>query len=364
MGVVFVYLLPFNDPYANSRLYTQMPEMRALISSIRIFFEITTIILVINWILTNKINLNQIIKYISIVLIISVSVGVIDFISGFHIRTTIYPGVVVQSDRVFGLSGEPRSFGRYCAYGLIFLLYYPNANVKKIRNYGIVFSIVGLILSLSASSLIIAIVGVILYMLSQRRIKSTIILGFALVSSIVILNTNVIFKNLTLSKINQVFALNESKLSYEKVSRDEPFLFSRFEVFDRAALNFFFHYPQYLLFGVGPELISIPASPYLTASDMTIYRAGINSTPHTFLVNTLSRSGLVGLILMGLFFSVILRSAKIKNQRYFFGTFLIMSLMVSTSLIYFFTGLTIALILNNRRHSLMINNKVRTVQVK
>jgi len=361
MGVIFVFIVPFYDPYASSRLFTQTPVMRALISSVRMVLEIFTIILVVNWVLTNKINLNLLIKTISIVLILNCSVAIIDFFIGNQIRTMIYSGVQVGGGRFFGLSGEPRAFGRYNAFGLVFLLYYTNSRCRKLRIYGITASIVGLILSLSASSFIIAGMGIVFYILSKRRIKSTIILGFILISSIVILNTNVFFQNTTMAKINKVLVSNENADFVEKVSSDEPLLFARFEVFDRAALNFFYHHPQYLIFGMGPNLISTPASAYLTATAASAFTEGINTVPASFFVNTLSRSGLVGLLLMGSFFLSVLRKTKIDNHRYFFAAFLLMSLMVATSLIFFFTGLTIALVLHNRRNNITNVSHIKKV---
>lgn len=354
MGVIFVFIVPFDDPYANTRLFTQTPLMRGLISSVRMILEIATIILVVNWFLTKRINFNQIIRFISIVLILSVSVAVIDFFIEYQIRRMIYPEIQVISGRFFGLAGEPRYFGRYCAFGLIFLLFYSNYNSRILRKFGIAASLIGLLLSLSASSYIIAVIGVIFYLLSIRRIKSTIVFVSILISFIFILNTNSFFQSTTMSKINQVLVANENDDLFEKVSNNEPSLFTRFEIFDRAALNFFYHYPQYLIFGVGPGLISVPASPYLTITSASTYENGINSIPHSLLINTLSRSGFIGIILIGSFFFYILKRIKNKNDKYFILTFLIMSLIVATSLFYFIMGLIITFALLEKKQKIAI----------
>lgn len=359
LGVIFGFIVPFDDPYAASRTFTQTSAMRAIISSVRMLLELSTIILVIYWINTKKINLDLIIKTISIVLIINVTVAVIDFYSGFIIKNFInYDGRNLQG-RFLGLSGEPRGFGRYCSFSLIFLLFFRPTHFAILRKVALYLSIIGVILSFSASSILITIVGLSIYLYSQREFKLVFISIVLMIIAFGFLKTNEFFQTDTFTKINMVIGSNENNKK-EKVSLDEPDIFSSFEVFDRAALNFFYHHPGYLLFGTGPNLISIPASPYLTQEAAAIYEYGINSVPHSMFVNILSRSGIIGIVLNILFFIVVFKKINVKRNKYFFSAIFIMSLLVGTSIFYFYIGLTIAPIIRyDKIQNLKANLKLR-----
>lgn len=349
LGVVFGFITPFDDTYANSRLFTQTPAMRATISTLRMLLELSTIIIIIYWINTKKIFVSQIVKFISIVIIINVIVAIIDYLGGYFIKTLIYPDVRIITGRFTGLSGEPKAFGRYCSFSLLYLLYFNNTKSQTLRKLAIAFSSLGVLLSLSASTILITTAGLSIYLLSRRRIKSTIIIVTFSIIAYSFLNVNVFFKSQTLFKIQTAIGVLDDT-SIEKVNIDEPEFFSRFDVFDRAALNFLYNNPKYLLFGVGPNLISTPASEYLTPTAASIYTEGINTAPGTYLISTLSRTGIVGIVLNILFFSFVLKSIKNKSDKYFFITFWIMTLMVGTSLFYFFNGFIIALIIKRRNH--------------
>lgn len=359
LGVIFGFIFQFDDPYAASRTFTQTSAMRAIISSVRMLLELSTIILVIYWINTKKINLDLIIKTISIVLIINVTVAVIDFYSGFIIKNFInYDGRNLQG-RFLGLSGEPRGFGRYCSFSLIFLLFFRPTHFAILRKVALYLSIIGVILSFSASSILITIVGLSIYLYSQREFKLVFISIVLMFIAFGFLKTNEFFQTDTFTKINMVIGSNENNKK-EKVSLDEPDIFSSFEVFDRAALNFFYHHPGYLLFGTGPNLISIPASPYLTLEAAAIYEYGINSVPHSMFVNILSRSGIIGIVLNILFFIVVFKKINVKRNKYFFSAIFIMSLLVGTSIFYFYIGLTIAPIIRyDKIQNLKANLKLR-----
>ena len=126
--------------------------------------------------------------------------------------------------------------------------------------------------------------------------------GIALVTlSLFFLNQNEFFRESTLTKIENTVSEGDDYYSTEKVSPNEPDIFSSFEVFDRAALNFLYEDSFFLITGTGPNMISIPSSPYLTASTYAVYENRIDSVPHSFLVNLIAHSGLVGLALWFIF---------------------------------------------------------------
>lgn len=345
LGLLFGFIIAFNDPYEAFRTFAQRSEMRAVISSVRILLELSIIVLIVYWFSINKINIEMIIKTISIVLILNVGVALIDFFNGYIIKNTINPGARFILGRFTGFSGEPRAFGKYCSFGLIFLLFFKSIEHDKLRKTAIIVSIIGLSLSLSASSIVITIIGVGAYLLYERSFGYLIPVLLVFSLGYVYIQTN--NKPNTMNKINMVLGLNKKTYLSKRVTHDEPEIFRRFEVFDRAALNFFYHNIGYLVFGTGPNLISIPASPYLDPIAKSIFKKGINSTPHSYFVNILSNTGIVGMILNLSFFIMLFGKLQHKNTKYFLVAFCIMSLMVGSSLIYLFSGLIIApLVLN------------------
>jgi hypothetical protein len=94
----------------------------------------------------------------------------------------------------------------------------------------------------------------------------------------------------------------------------------RVEVFDAVALLFLAANPVYILFGTGPGLISIPATPFLPVSSYyEIFRAaGINSPPSMGGLLELSNGGLIGVFLWTAFFVTSLRAINyvIRHSRY------------------------------------------------
>jgi hypothetical protein len=70
------------------------------------------------------------------------------------------------------------------------------------------------------------------------------------------------------------------------------------EVFDASALNFLYHNPEHVFVGVGPGLISLPASHYVPPGDaQAIFGDRIDSIPFMGVLRTVSDSGLLGLAL-------------------------------------------------------------------
>jgi hypothetical protein len=162
--------------------------------------------------------------------------------------------------------------------------------------------------------------------------------------SFFLIKQNEFFQDNTFSKIEAVlrFTGGEQSTFYEeKVDSDEPDLFKRFEVFDRAALNFLYRHPFYWIVGTGPNLISIPASPYITETNKSIYGSTIDSVPHSFIINLISRSGVIGLFLWTVAFLKFRKQLLncMKSQKVFFYGLIVSQLLVSSILFYFFLGI-------------------------
>tara|TARA_Y100001954_G_C15648892_1_gene521612 strand:- start:348 stop:893 length:546 start_codon:yes stop_codon:yes gene_type:complete len=127
--------------------------------------------------------------------------------------------------------------------------------------------------------------------------------------------------------------------------KDEPYIFTSFEVFDRAALNFFYNNPRYIIFGTGPNLISIPASKYLDKSAILTYERTMVGIPGIGIINHISRAGLIGLILyLTVFFKInkILKKSSNKACKEIFIVVSSIYLIIGNPWIYFVIGYVIA----------------------
>ena len=125
----------------------------------------------------------------------------------------------------------------------------------------------------------------------------------------------------------------------------EPEVFTRFEVFDRAALNFFYNNPKHLILGTGPNLISIPSSEYLDRSGIVTFDGMIVGVPGFGIINLLSRSGLIGLFF---YFFTYLKIQKILRKRKqillsnVFQTVSVMFVFINSPWFYFTVGFILA----------------------
>ena len=125
----------------------------------------------------------------------------------------------------------------------------------------------------------------------------------------------------------------------------EPAIFTRFEVFDRAALNFFYNNPIYIFLGTGPNLISIPSSKYLDRSGIVTFEGKIVGIPGFGIINLISRSGLLGLFLYCFTYFKILKILKNRNHTLLINilqTISVMYIFISSPWFYFTLGFVLA----------------------
>jgi len=207
----------------------------------------------------------------------------------------------ILGDRFSGFNGEPRVLGRICSFVLLLLVTFKSRNNNKLIKIGIWSSIIGLVISLSASAYLMTLVWGTLFIIITQKYKY-LFFGIPLILfAFFFLNQNEFFREQTLKKIENTVSTEDGYNQKEKVNAQEPEFFNSFEIFDRAALNFLYNEPFFFISGTGPNMISIPSSPYLTASSYAIYENRIDSVPHSFIINLIARSGVIGL-LYGLFF--------------------------------------------------------------
>lgn len=339
VGLLFGILFPWRGEYDYLRLWTQRSEGKTIITLIRVYSEISTIMLIGYWLGSKKIDLNKFINQIAIIISTIVLLSIIDVLTGYKIRILLFGDYArIISSRFISFNYEPRAFGQTCSFVMLILFIY-NTKTKWCR-IGIFSSCLGVILSLSASTYIITFTWLFIYFIFTRQVKKIIITSLLISMPFYFVSESDIFTNSTTQKIKIITNQNQS---LERVNQEEPDIFTKFEIFDRAALNFLYKNPLYLLFGVGPNLISIPASQYITYTDYLVYGNNLNSPPHSFFVNVLSRSGIIGLLMWILFeLSLLYKVKKIsKNLAIFTLCSFIINMMVMSGLYYMFIGIII-----------------------
>lgn len=349
LGLIFGFLFKFDDPYEHFRMFTQKAEMRAIISSVRLFIELISVLLLTYWIYTKRLNVELFVKVLATIAIINLLIAVVFYLNNNELFRFLFPydRIAFNAGRFNGLNGEPRAFGRNNAFILLILLFLQSNKNRKVRIYGIISALLGILLSMSASAYIVSLLGLVVYSVYNRRKYLVLIATVATLSFYLFVYNSSVFQSSTITKIQSVLTLGEEGFTYDKVSNDEPDLFARFEIFDRAALNFFYNNPAYIFFGVGPNLISIPASDYVTQTikNTYIYSLGLNTAPATFLVNTISRTGVVGLILWLIFFKRLYNRINNRSNRLLFIALIFMNFVTSSNLFLMMVGFLLGIAL-------------------
>lgn len=239
LAIIFGYIHPWEDSQDLLRSWSQKAEGRAVVQTFRIIIEFFLVFLVVFWLKTNKITMNFVIKSIVYLIVLNLIVAFLDVNFNGVIKNFLFSESRFIVDRYTALNGEPRAFGRVCVLTFLTLLglktYIDN---KRLVNIGLLVSILGLLLSLSASAILMLVISVGIYFAFSGRIKF-IILGIPMLFLLYsLLNQNEFFRQNTLLKIEATL-LEENEFANEKVNSYEPNFFSHFEIFDRAALNFY-----------------------------------------------------------------------------------------------------------------------------
>ena len=349
LAIIFGYIHPWEDSQDLLRSWSQKAEGRAVVQTFRIIIEFFLVFLVVFWLKTNKITMNFVIKSIVYLIVLNLIVAFLDVNFNGVIKNFLFSESRFIVDRYTALNGEPRAFGRVCVLTFLTLLglktYIDN---KRLVNIGLLVSILGLLLSLSASAILILVISVGIYFAFSGRIKF-IILGIPMLFLLYsLLNQNEFFRQNTLLKIEATL-LEENEFANEKVNSYEPNFFSHFEIFDRAALNFLYFNQDYIITGTGPNLISIPSSKFLTETNSKEYEDRIDSAPHSFIINLLARSGVIGVLLWILFFTKLAkRTFNISLDIFaFFISIFVANMMVLTSYYLFILAIILYLVSEN-----------------
>ena len=303
LGVVYGWIIPWPD-LTGERSFNQRSQGRSIIYTVGIGLQILSFLFFIskNTSLREKgIAINFII-YFSIMCAIFTFVEIV----GFDIFNSLNPSnersIGYQIDgRARGINGEPRVNSQILAYGLVTILIFWKG---KYKYFLISIVSIAFLYSMSLSGFIFLLVAL-----------------FFMISSLDNLTKNLgktIFITLPLLALlytqSQYIPGLDSMSSFFKSKSSSIEDRGLLEVFDASAIEFFKNNPKYVVFGVGPGLISLPASEYIPNYAQAIYGYRIDSIPHMGIIQVISNTGLVGLSLILYFFYNVMSLVYINEK--------------------------------------------------
>lgn len=346
LAIIYGYIFPWED-LTRLRMWSQNSQGRALVQIAK-YVSILSMIFYLAKVLRNRNNLFWLLRGFYSGLIINVIFALIDTITKGQISYILFNREILLS-RCVGLSGEPRGLGRICAIGML-VSFFEIFNSRNTRLCVFSFSIIGFILAGSTSALIaiiITMIAILFKNILNKKLNKTFIGVFILIITLIM----VVYFNLP---VVSDYILPRITIIVEKEDRgfNEPSLFASLEVFDRAAMRFLYANPQYTLFGVGPNLISIPASQYISLRASYIYGSRIDSVPHIGLIQIFSSYGFAGLFLWMVIIFSIYNTLRRRHNTFdrnlceIFFIVSIFSMVVMTDFFYIFLGLSLGYIIN------------------
>jgi hypothetical protein len=197
-----------------------------------------------------------------------------------------------QDHRMRGFSYEPRGAGQVAAAGILLLLAPASIHRYRWRVGLLVLHVTALTLTTATSGLLTLGVGLVVLTAIGGTGK-----GKAAALALVIVG---VFAVNVILQIDSGRSEVWERFFSERLSQEtRPAAFYLpLEAFDATALDFFISNPQHLLFGVGPGLISLASTPYMTQQAVMFYGSRVDALPHTGLILVLSNGGLVSLALL------------------------------------------------------------------
>jgi hypothetical protein len=328
------YLLFEIYPAGNERYWSQTYLGRSLISSFRFFLEILSIYG--TFFIFSRLGRKDSLKILYWVGMTSITYGLLNYVSNGYLNSILFPASRLElSNRMIAMNTEPRSFGQsMIILSTIFFLEFLESRELKSIFVSMLFSVF-LVFSSSATSVLT--LGFVYSILIFKHIKFKYINRLIRLALPILLFSSIIFSlyvNLFLdsgfydeaiAKISMVFGVSDYRVERAGDSDDVLPIFSRLEVFDRAAMNFMADNPIFMLIGTGPNTVSIPASDYIDSYSKLIYGNRIDSTPHSGLINSFSWAGLVGLLVLSRFY---IRLFRLTSQNSYCRNLLIASFAV------------------------------------
>lgn len=352
LGVIFGFIFPWKD-FSSTRLWNQTAQGRTIVQLFRLFSEFLVLYYVALLLITEKINLRYIVMSFAIASVISFWVGFFDFFTGYTLKTNLFDLERFETRRFLGLNGEPKALGRVGAlsYAIILLYLIHFRNRSSFLIFALITNVLAVILSSSASSYIFFLLANIIIFLNFR-IKNIVFASIAIVGLIFTYNgiqSSSLLEEGTSEKINKALLGSDGVNIWIK---NEPTLFTRFDIWDRLALIYLYQNPKYLITGVGPNLICIPMSNYIPVSSSFYTLGRVDSVPNVMLINILARSGLIGVILFFLtIYRILIKSYKKLSLFYtkIFIIFILFNMVIFNATFYLIIGILVGTLALTKR---------------
>lgn len=264
---------------------------RSILGGIRIFSDFALMVFIIFMFKNKIIDILFFAKTIFIITLVHIPVTIFDFIFHYPIKS-LFISDIYDSSRPHGFCHEPKGLGRLTFGAMLLFISYAlsDQTFRKELKYAIWVLGLLVLVSFSASAFLAGIMTflcILLLTTNIRNLSRTAIVMGVLAFVVFGLSKLGIFQEITLKKID--FALGF--ITRDK-RPDEPAIFTFLEVFDRSAAYFFIKNPEYLFFGTGPNLVSIPATHYMSGY-YSSFMDRADGLPQT-VIYYISRSGLVG----------------------------------------------------------------------
>lgn len=342
-GILFGFIFPWQDE-SGLRSWTQTSQGRSIVTLIRVLGDISIVFFYYDIIRKKKISLEFIINSIAIISCISFWVGFLDYFLNYSIHGIFFNSKYIEKSRFLGLNGEPKALGRSAAFVFSILLGYVIyfKRQKPLIFFALISNFLAVVLSLSSSSIVLffllLLINFGIFLLKKPQYL------------LIILFMMIAFTFVDLEQYQTQYKIEKALFGSEEQWVDnELSWFSRFDIFDRLALIYLYLNPQYLFFGVGPNLISIPASEFIPSSSVFFEEGRVDSVPNVFFINLVARSGFVGLsiYLIGLF-KFFNRIKSNPFYKIFFISSLLFAFIYISPAIYLALGVLLALGINSK----------------
>ncbi|SMC43435.1 hypothetical protein SAMN02746065_10279 [Desulfocicer vacuolatum DSM 3385] len=351
LGVLFGFIIPWED-ITGLRTLTQQAQGRTVVTLIRMLNEFA-IMFYFAWVIYfKKIELDTIVLFFAITSLFSFWIGLIDYNFDYVIKEHLFYAADNIRGRFVGLNFEPKKLGRHAAlaYGIIFY-YYLYIKKKQILLFAIITNVIAVVLSSSASSFILF---VLINFIVLKNFKSRFSKYYIIFIALIILTFSVLQEyvfDFTYSKVQKaIMGVEDFWIP------NEPKLFTRFDIFDRLSLIFLWNNPKYLISGVGPNLISIPASEFIPSTSIFSLEGRIDSVPNVFLINVLSRSGIIGVLL---YLVGLLRIYRLTKNNSILQAYLLLAVLTNMVYVDPFFLVIVGIIIGKQQTA---NSKHNTIQ--
>lgn len=301
LAVIFGYLMPWPD-ITMARPFSLTAPGRSVIYSVRLLSDFSLAVFIAGQLKVPG-SLTYLIRCLLAGATATATAGILQLITNidFFNLITGLGEQVLNIDRARGLSLEPRAMGLACAYGMMILML-GRDKVSRYWIFLLVINLFSLLISYSASSMALLVVGVIAASLFFSNRERTIValifsLGVAvIIGASIYAPTQFEYAMITLQQRLDP----EYKLAGIPTGNIGQEIAYRLDVFDASAMLFLLDQPLYALIGTGPGLVSLPASYYVPPglySFIWTPDVGINSPPAQGLLLEISNSGLIGIAL-------------------------------------------------------------------